>query len=196
MLREGDVGWYVRYEGTGEISGPRSKEDAQSLADAAGGIIFSEQIFSPEEANTSSEVESLIEDLNKVLVGDLRERAGRIIEELSHPRYVIAGDVGRLIAEMRSEISKQYPVDPHKAPEAYTLARYESRLLLQRAVEMLVELSREKLVTGSIWGGALTLDDLPLGVRVEVRDYDMAGDGGEDVLEDGDGRYVLSAWGH
>lgn len=84
------------------------------------------------------DVKSLLSDLNKVLVGDLRERAERIIGELS----------------------------------------------------------QEKVVTGSVHGGVLTLDEIPLGIEVKVRDYDVEGDGlsGEDILQDEDGRYVELVW--
>lgn len=51
----------------------------------------------------------------------------------------------------------------------------------RKAAELLVNLSREKLITGKIQGGVLDFDALPLGVRIKVDDYDV--DGVDDDLE-------------
>lgn len=53
--------------------------------------------------------------------------------------------------------------------------------ILQRAIDMITFLSREKVVSGTIEGGVLSLDKVPAGVVVDIRDYDVEGME-EDVL--------------
>lgn len=57
--------WYVKYEGTNEISGPMSKEDALQRAERADGMIFNEKIFEPEFV-TSEEVRIMIAELKSI----------------------------------------------------------------------------------------------------------------------------------
>jgi len=58
--------WYVRF-GTGEISGPMSKDRAfnTSAVVYADGKVFNEQIFSP-KFSTSPEVDEVLDDLRRV----------------------------------------------------------------------------------------------------------------------------------
>lgn len=43
------MNWYVKYNGTGEISGPVHQKTALSMAEQFDGMAFSEEIFSVEE---------------------------------------------------------------------------------------------------------------------------------------------------
>ena len=68
-------------------------------------------------------------------------------------------------------------------------------LLCGRISDALVQLSREKIVTGVLTGGMLTLDDLPDGVSVDIRNYDAHGT--EENLETDDSgcSYSNLHWG-
>jgi len=200
-----------------------SKEDALSMSDEAGGIVFSGAIFgdlvddvtekvpvtSAEKAPvTSVEVIDLITELNDVLVlpGDLgaisednltgraADAIGSLVvqvAELEHaakPKYEMSREVGCLIADLRKELSSGMGLTLTDGQES----------LIRNSIDALVELSREKMVTGEIQGGVLTLDNVPEGVVVEIRDYDV-GDGGayEDAvsIDDQGHQYVGLTWG-
>lgn len=54
------VMWYMKHEGTGAIAGPMTKDEALEIAD--NGLIFSEDIFSPQFV-TTEEVKTLIAEM-------------------------------------------------------------------------------------------------------------------------------------
>ena len=64
------MNWYVKYEGTEEIAGPMSKDEALAMADRVDGMIFSGNIFSPQFV-TTSEAEAVLTGLRRIqqLVG-------------------------------------------------------------------------------------------------------------------------------
>jgi len=80
------MNWYVRYE-TGTIAGPMSEEEANDVVSrCSGGLMFNEEIFSPPQI--SVDVEELIEQLEKVLVGELREKTVSTLTALGEVRIV------------------------------------------------------------------------------------------------------------
>lgn len=83
----------------------------------------------------------------------------------------IPKETKNLLAEMES-VATAGIVIPHVIQE-----------VMKRAIDTIVVLSREKLVTGTIEGGVLSLDDVPEGVIVDIRDYDTDGVY-EEVLEE------------
>lgn len=64
-FREKTMSWYVIYQGTGEISGPMTKERALVMAEEMEGLVFSEDIFSPKIV-TTPEVEELLHELKGI----------------------------------------------------------------------------------------------------------------------------------
>lgn len=58
---------------------------------------------------------------------------------------------------------------------------------LQKAIDVITNLSREKVVTGSIEGGVLSLGEVSEGVTVDIRDFDVEGVDPELVEEDENG---------
>lgn len=249
------MNWYVKYEGTEEISGPMTKEEALSKADQADGMIFSEDIFSPEFV-TTSEVDHVIaslrvlckltqegRDFNELLeeVRVISKRAINTITLLSVEQQapVINSEVDGLLHELQGirealEIIREGENDAvglvlKQAIDTITLLSVEQAPVVTskeveellgdlhgvknrvedhvsgrvvqvvgRAIDMialLVNLSRPKVVTGSIRGGVLTSEEVPDGVEVDIRDYDVTGE--EDNLEvDDAGRaFSLCKWG-
>lgn len=141
------MNWYVKYEGTGEISGPMTQDEALSIVgkdggDAADGLVFSENIFSP--------------------------------------KFVTTPEVEGLLAEMKS-VAEAGIVIPHVIQE-----------VMMRAIDMIIFLSREKVVSGTIQGGVLDLDPIPEGVTVDIRDRDCDGID-ENKLEKDDQGYYFQA---
>jgi len=80
-------------------------------------------------------------------------------------------DVERLLSEMKS------------VAEAEIVIPKRNKELVQRAIDTILFLSREKVVTGVIDGGVLHLDELPPGVSVDIRDYDTEGVDEEEYAE-------------
>lgn len=66
------AGWYVRWEGTGEITGPFSKEKALELPTAGDGLVFSSSIFEPQFV-TTPEVDHVIGALRTLASWTRRE---------------------------------------------------------------------------------------------------------------------------
>jgi hypothetical protein len=64
------MNWYVKYEGTGEVSGPMSEGDALSEAELTDVLVFNENIFSPKFV-TTEEVDSLLLDMKKAAGANL-----------------------------------------------------------------------------------------------------------------------------
>lgn len=140
------------------------KETIRNIAHAAIRIIEGlSGTIQDQPTEVDVEVAELLVALNKVLCGELREKTERLILELAHPKYILSGEVGLLITELRSGMQRALEYsDPIFG-------------LLQRVIEAIVQLSREKVISGTIHGGVLTLDELPEGVRVDIRDYDTEG---------------------
>ncbi len=65
----------------------------------------------------------------------------------------------------------------------------EQVAIAKKLVPLLTELSAPKVVSGSIEGGVLDLDDVPEGVEVDIRDRDVQEEG-DDVEEDERGEFV------
>lgn len=130
--------WYVRFEATGEIAGPMTKDKALSTVD---GMAFSENIFSP--------------------------------------RFVTTPEVEKILRQLQSMEENDPP----------------GKSLLQAIIDTITLLSAKKVVTGTIEGGVLSLDDVPDGVDVEINDYDVSGDE-ENLEEDSGGRtFAACRWG-
>lgn len=86
--------WYVRYDGTGEISGPMSKDEALDKANQADGMVFSDGIF--ELYHVPEDVTALVNELVGIektpptpLI-DLGKRAAHKLVLLSRPHEVTA----------------------------------------------------------------------------------------------------------
>ncbi|MHA2279679.1 MAG: hypothetical protein ACXAC5_02130 [Promethearchaeota archaeon] len=93
-------------------------------------------------------------------------------------------EITRLVDELRS-LSERETEDCRDCGGFHA----EDRKTCEQAIHALVGLSRAKVVTGSIQGGVLTLEDVPEGVGVDIKDYDVDGVD-EDRLEESDrGRY-------
>jgi len=61
------MNWYVKYEGTEEISAPMTQEEALAIVGADGGVgadgmVFNERIFEPKFVNTEA-VEGLLAEM-------------------------------------------------------------------------------------------------------------------------------------
>ena len=56
--------------------------------------------------------------------------------------------------------------------------------VFRRAIDTISFLSREKVITGTIEGGVLSLDTIPAGVSVDIRDYDVEGMEEDNLLRD------------
>lgn len=140
------MNWYVKFEGTGVISGPMSHEKAEYYAEAAVGLVFSEAVFEQEEVvNFPSKVEDLLKDLH--------------------------------LHVMPLSVGKDYNLDNRLSS------------LCQRAIDTITNLSREKVVRGTIQGGVLSLEDVPAGVTVDIKDYDCEGVDEENLNKDETGTH-------
>jgi hypothetical protein len=132
------MNWYVRYEGTGEVQGPMSRDEALLRAGEADCLVFHERIFEPQFV-ASEEVKVLL----------------------------------RRVAEQRRQIEERPKLD----------LDHQSILdVIIEAGEMIILLSAKKRITGTIEGGVLSLDEVPAGVSIDVRDYDVVGE--EDYFEE------------
>ncbi len=89
----GERQWYVKYEGTDEISGPMTKAEAQDWAEQAGGMVF---VFEPFHlpADTTQLVSGLLEIKRDSQIREdkiaLLKKAAEVISLLSRSREVIA----------------------------------------------------------------------------------------------------------
>lgn len=97
-------------------------------------------------------------------------------ESLFHPKIVMLEDVSILVSQLRDIAGDD--------------ARVIS-LLCRQAAEMIVNLSREKQVTGTIHGGVLELDHVDSGIKVDIRDYDVAECDNESLKTDEDGHEYI-----
>lgn len=75
------MNWYMKHEATGAIAGPMTKDEA--LAISENGLIFSENIFSPQFV-TTSEVDDVLTSL-RVLRGLTQEDRdfNQLLEEIT-----------------------------------------------------------------------------------------------------------------
>ncbi len=65
MVKVAETKWYVRWEGTGEVAGPMSNEEAFAMAERIDGMIFSGDIFSPKIV-TIPEVEAVLTEMRGI----------------------------------------------------------------------------------------------------------------------------------
>lgn len=87
--------WYVRHEGTGEISGPMTKDEVLDKADDVEGMVFSDEIFEthhvPEDVTALiNELVDGIENAPPTPLIDLGKRAAHKLVLLSRPLEVTA----------------------------------------------------------------------------------------------------------
>lgn len=98
-------------------------------------------------------------------------------ENIFEPRFVMSSEVADVVKRLRSCYDRENP---------------PANPLLLEAAEALTLLSREKLIEARIEGGVFELDsEMPAGVRLVVRDYDVQGD--EDVTTDSEGRECVES---
>jgi hypothetical protein len=90
-------------------------------------------------------------------------------DDIFSPSFVLTSEAKELVIEMRDELQ----ITPGTITRQNTNTKF--RALLQRSIDTITLLSREKLVTGSIEGGVLSLGDVPDGVAVDIRDFDVEG---------------------
>lgn len=103
------MNWYVKYEQTGKIDGPLTKEKALAFAEGGDGMAFSEQIFESQFV-TSEDVENLLSDLRETRTKPVRydidqlcKRAVDVITLLSAEKVIecsIQGGVFSVESEM------------------------------------------------------------------------------------------------
>jgi len=118
---------------------------------------------------SKAEAESMRDQLDDACMFD---------ERIFSPRFVTNAEVEGLLADLRGM----------KDGEDDALGE-----LCQRAADTITLLCNERLVTGTIQGGVLDLDPLPLGVSVDIRDYDTDGVDSENLEEAEDGRPFFQA---
>lgn len=107
-------------------------------------------------------------------------------EELLKPRFTSSDEADALLRELhdlRGMVSKSHDSTADASRILAFCDEGEMTNLLQQASDMIVLLSREKLVTGRIESGVLDFDPLPQGVRIKVDDYDVEGCANPDDLE-------------
>lgn len=191
--------WYVRVLETGTVYGPVTKTRAeQRLAELMDGtslnaVLFNEKIFEPQFV-PSEEVEEVILHLRSVkqhadvpefargLLAPFCNRAAELLVLLSAKKSpaVLTAEVDGLITQLSktaTEALQELQSNGESSVPSYDDLLHHFCSLATRAAQFLVLLSAKKVVTGSIKGGVLDLDELPPGVEVDIRDYDADGGG-------------------
>ncbi len=135
------------------------------------------------------DVAGLMLELDKVLVGDLRERTAKAFISFSAKKVVTVTteSVQRMLANLRDLKGGQ------KDASYWANKKGMGQIICQQAIDMILSLSAKKVIIGSIEGGVLSLDEVPDGVTVLIYDYDIEGvdapPGG--FAEDDDGRECM-----
>jgi len=101
-------------------------------------------------------------------------------ERIFSSQFVTSAEVERLILDLGGMETCLKSNDPLSAGASN---------LIQRAIDALTLLSAKKVVTGTIQGGVLELDEVSEGVEVDIRDYDTDGVDEELVEEDASGTH-------
>lgn len=94
-------------------------------------------------------------------LGDLCQRAIDSIVLLNRESTVVtSSEVADLITQLGPECSNGGQCDPK---------------VLDRAIDALVSLSREKVVLATVRDGIFEIDEMPSGIKVKVRDFNLEG---------------------
>lgn len=188
------MNWYVRWDATDEISGPMTKAEALDATSDGSGMPFSDTIFEPEFV-TSDEVENLLAEmrsrinekqqgLTSVQVKELLRKAADTIVLLSAEKVIEASE-----EEILSDL-KSYSTEKQKKMLHEALGIQDANLIeeiMNKAVDTIILLSREKVITASITGGVFDVGEIPVGVKLEVNDYDVENYDLDDLTEDESG---------
>ena len=159
------IQWYVRWEGTNEISGPMSKQEALDATGDGSGMAFSEGVFEPYHvpADTTLLVNELLA-IKRVTMLDLCKRAADMLVILSRPREV-AG-VSGVVTSLLSASS-----DADKVAGFVELSPNEAKDIAND----LTLLARPREVMATVRGGVFEVETIAQGVHLVVRDYDVEG---------------------
>ncbi len=184
LQEAGQMKWYVRTE-CGDVRGPMSREDAEfESVRLQGAVMYNERIFEPQFV-TTEEVDSLLEALrahkqsHSVSQGDdVPELCQRAIDTIT----LLSKKSEKVEAPAPSSDLKSILVDL-RLLGARGLTNTTNEIL-QRVMRAVLSLSGEKVVTGSIKDGVLTLGQVPEGVTVAIYDYDISAEmrSGKSVL--------------
>jgi len=190
------MNWYVKYEVTKTIDGPFTEEQALRVAGDMEGMAFSEKIFEPKFV-TTEEVETLLAEmriranekqqgLTSVKVKELLKQAADTIVLLSAEKVITSEEVENLLTDLRSYSSDKQRKMLHEALGIQDANQIEE--FMNKAADTIVLLSAEKVIECSIQGGVFSVEsDIPVGVKLEVNDYDAESYDEDDLDEDESG---------
>lgn len=101
-------------------------------------------------------------------------------EQIFEPQFVTSEEAENLLAGMREflELNKD---------EKFLSTRDSLNVMIQKSIDTIILLSREKLISASIEGGVFSVDEIPEGVKLEVNDYDTESYDENDLTEDESG---------
>ena len=169
------------------------------MADQADGMIFSENIFSPKFVATE-EVELLLRDIKAAQTScfartmnipesftQVLQRASDALVLLSRVKPAPTKEVEYLIAQLRRFGADNWS-DVLQGADC-RIPNDSDCDICKQAADVLVSLSREKVVRGSIAGGVLDLTEVSEGILIDIRDRDCEGVNEDIVEEDEVGDY-------
>jgi hypothetical protein len=113
-------------------------------------------------------------------------------ERIFEPQFVTSLEVGVLIEDMKTIETATDVWSGKSEQQEVDITPFYLMGVAKRARNALVLLSAKKLVTGTIDGGVLDIDEVPAGVEVKINDYDCQDVDEDRLSEDEDGRHFVS----